>query len=36
VALGFVTAAIVFGVMAIVLFEAGLRRYTSGAVWTRA
>ncbi|MEY2473208.1 MAG: viologen exporter family transport system permease protein [Actinomycetota bacterium] len=36
VAAGFVTAAVVFGTLAIVLFEAGLRRYTSGAVWTRA
>ena len=29
-------AAVFFGVLAVVLFEAGLRRYTSGAVWTRA
>jgi ABC-2 type transport system permease protein len=36
VALGFVAAAVIFGVLAVALFQAGLRRYTSGAVWTRA
>jgi ABC-2 type transport system permease protein len=36
VAVEFVGAAVAFGVLAVVLFEAGLRRYTSGAVWTRA
>ena len=36
VALGFVAAAVCFAALAILLFEAGLRRYTSGAVWTRA
>jgi ABC-2 type transport system permease protein len=36
VAAGFVTAAVVFAALAIALFQAGLRRYTSGAVWTRA
>lgn len=36
VAVGFVTAAVVFAGLAVVLFQAGLRRYTSGAVWTRA
>jgi ABC-2 type transport system permease protein len=36
VALGFGAAAVAFAGLAIVLFELGLRRYTSGAVWTRA
>ena len=36
VAIGFVAAAVVFAGLAVVLFQAGLRRYTSGAVWTRA
>lgn len=35
-ALGFVGAAAVFATLAITTFNAGLRRYTSGAVWTRA
>jgi ABC-2 type transport system permease protein len=36
VAAGFVGAAIAFATLAIALFQLGLRRYTSGAVWTRA
>jgi ABC-2 type transport system permease protein len=36
VAAGFVAAALVFAGLALALFQAGLRRYTSGAVWTRA
>jgi ABC-2 type transport system permease protein len=36
VALGFVAAAVVFAALAVTLFQLGLRRYTSGAVWTRA
>jgi viologen exporter family transport system permease protein len=36
VALGFVVAALVTATVAVTLFQVGLRRYTSGAVWTRA
>jgi ABC-2 type transport system permease protein len=35
-ALGFLAAAVTFATLAIALFQRGLRRYTSGAVWTRA
>jgi ABC-2 type transport system permease protein len=35
-ALALVTAAAVFAALAVTLFQAGLRRYTSGATWTRA
>jgi ABC-2 type transport system permease protein len=35
-ALGLGAAATVFAVLAITVFHAGLRRYTSGNVWTRA
>jgi len=36
VAGAFVAAAVAFAGLALVLFHVGLRRYTSGAVWTRA
>jgi ABC-2 type transport system permease protein len=32
----FLLAAVVFAMLAVTLFQLGLRRYTSGAVWTRA
>jgi ABC-2 type transport system permease protein len=35
-ALGLVTAAAVFGLAAAITFRTGLRRYTSGALWTQA
>jgi ABC-2 type transport system permease protein len=35
-ALAMVTCAAVFAVLGVATFSAGLRRYTSGAVWTRA
>lgn len=34
--LGLLVATVVMAVLAVVTFTAGLRRYTSGAVWTRA
>jgi hypothetical protein len=35
-ALGLAAAATVFAVAASATFTAGLRRYTSGSIWTRA